>query len=242
MQRDTKVGIAIGVLLVALVVIFWWAQQADNMPPVPPVDGTSMTATGITQPPGAPTGGSDAAIDSVAVDVAALLDRAAESLNDTADNLREDTDGTEVGHVTSETVDSTPAVSAQRTHVVRSGETLTSISKLYYGTGNKWSRIHEANRSLIPNKDRLKVGMKLTIPGVAGESVPEATVSNRNAAASGTQRHTVRRGESLRSIAKRYYGTEGGWKRIHKANRARIGDDPRKLKIGVVLVVPPAAE
>lgn len=242
MQRDTKVGVTIGVLLIALVVIFWWAQQADNMPLVPPADETPVAVTGITQPPGAPTGGSDAGIDGVAVDVAALLDRAAESLNHTADNLRKDTSGSEVSGETPDAAADTPAVSTQRTHVVRSGENLTSISKLYYGTGAKWRRIHEANRSLIPNQDQLKVGMKLTIPGVAGESVPAATVSSRDAAASDTRRHTVRQGESLRSIARRYYGTEVGWERIHKANRARIGDDPRKLKIGVVLVVPPAPE
>ncbi len=51
-----------------------------------------------------------------------------------------------------------------RTHVVKSGETLQSISKKYYGDPNKWRRIYEANRQRISDPRKMQVGMKLIIP------------------------------------------------------------------------------
>jgi len=51
-----------------------------------------------------------------------------------------------------------------RTHTVGKGETLYSIAKDYYGDGNRWREIYEANKSKIPNANVLKVGLELTIP------------------------------------------------------------------------------
>ncbi|MBI1336827.1 MAG: LysM peptidoglycan-binding domain-containing protein [Phycisphaera sp.] len=48
---------------------------------------------------------------------------------------------------------------------VRSGDTLSTIAKQYYGNTAEWSRIYQANRSQIgSNPDRLSAGMKLVIP------------------------------------------------------------------------------
>lgn len=49
-----------------------------------------------------------------------------------------------------------------RTHVVKKGETLQSISRLEYGTANKWTDIRAANGIHDPN--HLPVGKKLKIP------------------------------------------------------------------------------
>lgn len=60
-----------------------------------------------------------------------------------------------------------PAVTAQpklRIHVVKSGETLSAISKQYYGSSNQWQKILDANRSVLKNPDSLAPGMKLIIP------------------------------------------------------------------------------
>ena len=51
-----------------------------------------------------------------------------------------------------------------RTHTVGRGETLTSIANAYYGDGTQWRRIYEANKSKIPDPNRIKVGTTLTIP------------------------------------------------------------------------------
>jgi LysM repeat protein len=62
--------------------------------------------------------------------------------------------------------------SVTTTYTVRSGDTLSLISRHFYGTTSKWKWIYEANRSKISNPDSIFVGEKLTIPNHA----PVATV------------------------------------------------------------------
>jgi tetratricopeptide (TPR) repeat protein len=49
-------------------------------------------------------------------------------------------------------------------HTVKRGETLASIADKFYGDRNAWMVIYKANKSAIPNKDRLLIGTVLTIP------------------------------------------------------------------------------
>lgn len=51
-----------------------------------------------------------------------------------------------------------------RTHAVVAGDTLSTISRRYYGTANRWSEILEANRGTLRDPSALRVGMKLRIP------------------------------------------------------------------------------
>ena len=53
---------------------------------------------------------------------------------------------------------------AVRTHTVQSGETLATISQRYYGTPARWKDIHQANRDRLPDANRVREGMELTIP------------------------------------------------------------------------------
>jgi nucleoid-associated protein YgaU len=53
---------------------------------------------------------------------------------------------------------------AGRTHKVASDDTLYSIAAKYYGDGNQWRKIHDANKSKIPNPNVLTVGTELVIP------------------------------------------------------------------------------
>jgi tetratricopeptide (TPR) repeat protein len=57
-----------------------------------------------------------------------------------------------------------PVAGDVQTHVVRSGETLGTISSRYYGTPAKWNRIFEANRERISNANNVRVGTTLVIP------------------------------------------------------------------------------
>jgi nucleoid-associated protein YgaU len=52
----------------------------------------------------------------------------------------------------------------QRIHVVGKGETLSSISSLYYGTSTKVNKIFEANRDKLKNPNVLIAGTRLVIP------------------------------------------------------------------------------
>jgi LysM repeat protein len=59
------------------------------------------------------------------------------------------------------------AASVTTTYTVRSGDTLSLISRHFYGTTSKWTWIYQANRSKIHNPDSIFVGEKLTIPNHA---------------------------------------------------------------------------
>ncbi|HUE77011.1 MAG TPA: LysM peptidoglycan-binding domain-containing protein [Longimicrobiales bacterium] len=56
------------------------------------------------------------------------------------------------------------AESRDETYTVRSGDTLWAISERFYGDGNQWNRIYEANRSTIKDPDLIQPGWELNIP------------------------------------------------------------------------------
>jgi len=45
-----------------------------------------------------------------------------------------------------------------------SGDTLGGIAKRYYGSASKYTRIHEANKELIPDPNKIYPGQKIKIP------------------------------------------------------------------------------
>ena len=49
-------------------------------------------------------------------------------------------------------------------HEVVKGDTLSAIAKKYYGKASEYNRIFEANRDILDNPDKIKVGQKLKIP------------------------------------------------------------------------------
>jgi len=53
---------------------------------------------------------------------------------------------------------------AERIYEVVSGDTLSKISKQFYGDAMKYMKIFEANRDILDNPDLIKVGQKLKIP------------------------------------------------------------------------------
>jgi nucleoid-associated protein YgaU len=58
----------------------------------------------------------------------------------------------------------TAAAPGGRSYVVQPGDSLWKIAKRFYGNGNDWPKIHEANRSQIANPDVIEPGQKLVIP------------------------------------------------------------------------------
>ncbi len=60
---------------------------------------------------------------------------------------------------------SSGAGASGRSYVVKKGDTLYSIARLYYkGDNHKWRAIYEANRDRIPDQNHLTVGQTLSIP------------------------------------------------------------------------------
>ena len=57
-----------------------------------------------------------------------------------------------------------PPKPVERIHEVVAGESLSTIAQKYYGNGNKYMKIFEANKDILSNPDLIKPGQKLRIP------------------------------------------------------------------------------
>ncbi|HJY45811.1 MAG TPA: LysM peptidoglycan-binding domain-containing protein, partial [Propionibacteriaceae bacterium] len=127
-----------------------------------------------------------------------------------------------------------PAQAAPRTepvdhakhHVVHAGDDLWSLAERYYGDGREWRKIAAANPTVLTGgPDRLQVGWRLRIPDL-DQDLP-----------AGDRVITVRRGDTLSSIAERELGSSTRWTDIFRANRAQLSDSD-ELAVGMRLVVP----
>lgn len=76
---------------------------------------------------------------------------------------KEKADFSKVRSGASSTAPEAPAQGGQ-TYTVEKGDTLWAISQRFYGEGNQWPRIHEANRGLIEDPDVIQIGWVLAIP------------------------------------------------------------------------------
>lgn len=145
-----------------------------------------------------------------------------------------------------------PAPTGEREHKVQRGETLTSISTAAYGKPDYWPLIAKANPTV--DAKHLKIGTVLVLPKIEPEAPrvltptvtpfvapvaadPRTTVAP--VAAGNT--HTVKKGDTLYTISAEHFGTAMKWDKIYDLNKAAIGADPAKLKIGMVLKLPEAA-
>lgn len=82
---------------------------------------------------------------------------------------------------------------------------------------------------------------RLNVPAVSiTKQTTEATgLKERPAAPAPPARtYTVKRGDCLWNIAKRFYGSGASFSKIYEANRGVIGNDANKIKAGQVFVIP----
>ena len=117
--------------------------------------------------------------------------------------------------------------STLRHHVVEAGDDLWSLAERYYGDGRDWRKIAAANPKVLTGgptgcrsagDSRFLIWMRASPPG-------------------GDRIVTVRRGDTLSSIAERELGASARWKDIFHVNRAQLSD-PDELAVGMRLVLP----
>ena len=126
----------------------------------------------------------------------------------------------------------TPTSTVQR-HVVQRGDSLSSISKLYYGSSGHTDLLARTNGLANPNN--VPLGTSLVIPDRGRTATPATTP--RSSTRTVARQTTVRDGETLSEIAQRELGSSKAWPKIWKANK-NILPDPDKLKAGMTLTIP----
>ena len=57
-----------------------------------------------------------------------------------------------------------PSTPSPRTYTVQAGDSLSKISKQFYGDANKYMTIFNANKDKMSDPDKIKIGAELIIP------------------------------------------------------------------------------
>jgi len=172
MQKDLKIGLALGLGLAAAAVL--WVATRPSMSPEARIrqlhEGDPLRQTGAQREP------NDQPMVSVIARSPEPNSAAGQSGTPStppaempaapiAETPAVQTAVEEQQSVVDSTVhEQTEKIETQRFHVVRKGETLSKISLTYYGSAGKWRKIFEANRETIKDPDKLTAGAKLIIP------------------------------------------------------------------------------
>ena len=70
--------------------------------------------------------------------------------------------------------------------------------------------------------------------------LPSPAASPSPARPSGSEEtYTVEVGDTLGTIAQKFYGDQTQWRRIYEANRSAIGDNPDAIAVGTQIRIPP---
>lgn len=147
----------------------------------------------------------------------------------------------------------------ERDYTVQKGDSLALIARRTLGSEQRWTEIQALNNGLQPKS--LKVGMKLKLPADAtvaqhtpsSTNTPKAAPTNaklaqakpanasaalstkQSAKASSSTHYTIRKGDTLYSIAEQKLGGKSHVKELLAANP---GLDARKLVVGRTITLP----
>lgn len=165
MSKDFKFGLAAGMVFSAVLLVYYMVSNSPEQS-----DSARAVSTSTSQAEGdsggqsvvplrgseqryLPEGGKD------------ILERLAEVSQRPADQQRPVVTPSKqtVPPVTS-SQQTSPQKKQPRVYKVVSGDTLSDISKKFYGTTSKWQIILDANRKTLKNPAGLKPGMELVIP------------------------------------------------------------------------------
>ena len=129
----------------------------------------------------------------------------------------------------------------EQTYIVEAGDSLSLISKDFYGTIKHWRKIASRNPQAIPNPNALRVGTKIIIPVIEEAAVRNVKPADTRAETAWTQSaseprtYKVKSGDTLSRIARKMLGSSHKWRKIAEANDDL---DPNSIRVGQVLKIP----
>ncbi|MEM8781650.1 MAG: LysM peptidoglycan-binding domain-containing protein [Planctomycetota bacterium] len=137
---------------------------------------------------------------------------------------------------------------ASATYTVRRGDSFEAIARRELGSASRWVALAKANPTVDPLK--LRVGDVLRLPPEELDTNTSLVVATSDAPPVTADAATlppppdpvtyvVRSGDSLSTIAARFYSDSSRWRAIFNANRDRL-KDPHAVRIGMELRIPPA--
>ncbi len=167
MQKDLKIGLAVGLGLVVGAVV--WVATRPSMSPE-----ARMRQLDQTRAEGVPPSDRGQARDTPEPVVNVIARSPEPNLPPPAPARVEGVPPSDLGQAARDTPaeamfdstvhEQTEKIETQRFHIVRRGDTLSKISVTYYGSAGQWRKIFEANKGTIANPDKLTLGQKLIIP------------------------------------------------------------------------------
>lgn len=149
MQKDLKIGMILGLVLVSAAMLWLFAGPGINLNSRFPnlQSNSETTSQGET---------SDSIIKTDTVSEQKNEPPAGDEQPQASEVPTEEPEWKQ--YVTTE------KIQTQRFHIIREGETLSEISRLYYDSAQKWQKILDANRDIIADVSKLKPGTKIIIP------------------------------------------------------------------------------
>lgn len=174
MQKDLKIGLAVGLGLAAAAVV--WVATRPSMSPEARIRQLHETVPQTAPAERRPSGQNEQPVVSVIsripepnLPAPEPAPRETPPVSPPAESIppavAEPVVAKEPNSPQDSTVhEQTEKIATQRFHIVRRGDTLSGISQTYYGSSAKWRKILDANKETIKNPDRLSLGQKLIIP------------------------------------------------------------------------------
>lgn len=161
------IGILIVVLCYLLASPLWRNNETER--PAPSIDAIRQ---GLTSEPGLKNLDITAARRDDTIVLSGRVANQAERrlaiviVQNEAGTLKVDSSRLKIGEKSNPSVQGTkkPDNKNNRTYVVKQGDTLSLIARKYYGDGNYWRKILDANPGKMSNPDGVKPGMELIIP------------------------------------------------------------------------------
>ncbi len=139
----------------------------------------------------------------------------------------------------------------ERTYVVKPGDTLTRIASTVLPGKGTVKALVDANKDVLPDPNRLRVGMTLKIPAApAANALPPKPLTDskkaetvelpppalKGGAESAASEYIVQNGDTLERIARKLFNDGRKWRDLYDWNRDQLSD-PGRLRLGQSLKI-----